>query len=34
MNIEQLTALVEDFKQLPINKRETTLFDIGSRGHF
>jgi hypothetical protein len=34
MNIEQLTALVEEFKQLPINKRETTLFDIGSRGHF
>ena len=34
MDIEQLTALVEAFKQLPKNERETTLFDIGSRGHF
>jgi hypothetical protein len=34
MDIEQLTALVETFKQLPKNERETTLFDIGSRGHF
>jgi hypothetical protein len=34
MDIELLNALVEDFKQLPRNKRETTFFDIGSRGHF
>jgi hypothetical protein len=34
MDIEQLTALVNAFKQLPQVKRETTLFDIGSRGHF
>ncbi|WP_417447374.1 PD-(D/E)XK nuclease family protein [Kangiella sp.] len=34
MDIEQLTALVDAFKQLPQVKRETTIFDIGSRGHF
>lgn len=34
MDIEQLTALVEAFKQLPKDERETTFFDIGSRGHF
>ncbi|RCW91821.1 PD-(D/E)XK nuclease family protein [Marinomonas foliarum] len=34
MDIEQLIALIDGFKQFPQIKRETTLFDIGSRGHF
>jgi hypothetical protein len=34
MDIKQLQALIRDFKQIPQYKRETTLFDIGSRGHF
>lgn len=34
MDLERLDSLVKDFKRLPIETREPTIFDIGARGHF
>lgn len=34
MDIVQIQKTINEFRELPVIKREKTLFDIGTRGHF